>query len=112
MPLPPYLDMAIYEFAIPHFDYYRYFLYKAWGVDAAGNQYPVFGGGDVKSYAFAGCPDAVMIRGTLVEETGFHHVIPCPDSCWYTTYPECYVDFTESSPGWETYVGTGTILDF
>ena len=113
-PWPPYLTLVSYSFAISNPDLDRYFFYQAMGVDPTGEFFPVYGGGDLHAWDFAGCDNAVMIRGDIRErpDLGGYAVEPCPDSCWFTTYGDCPIDFSLADPGWEAFVDTGLILDF
>ena len=112
--MPAFLTLASYSFKIPNIDPDRYFFYNAMGVAPDGGLYQLFGGGDLNSWDFAGCTNAVLVRGSIVErpDLGGYAIDPCPDSCWYTTSPDCLIDFDQAQTGWEAFVGTGIILDF
>ena len=113
-PMPPYLTMVSYSFAIPNPDTDRYLFYQSMGVDPDGEFYPVYGGGDLNAWDFAGCENAVMVRGDIRQrpDIGGYAIEPCPGSCWSTTYGDCPIDFTQTEPGWEEFADTGLILDF
>ena len=113
LPLPPFLEQATYSFRVPNRDPERYFLYRAEGVDPQGEHFPVYGSGDLHAWDFAGSEEALFVRGSIVELpfAGFA-IVPCPESCWTTTFEDCLIDFEQTPPGWEDFLGTGTILDF
>ena len=113
MAMPPYLALATFSFRLPNIDPDRYFFYQAMGVDPDGELYPVFGGGDLNAWDYAGCDNAVLARGFLFRQfEGGYGIVPCQSACWSLTPPECLIDFSQAEPGWEIYVDTGNILNY
>ncbi len=118
-PFPPLLTGAGYAFDdhVPQAG--RYFAYRAYVVNAAGELHGAAGLGDPLPYDYAACGEAVATRGHLVGIDGsppavYVEFLQCQEDCWFTDFGwhPVYLDVSELDPAtYEPYVGQPVAVD-